>query len=171
MYASRDEIDEINRIQALASAPSADPYAARAETRQVSINIAPGCVKTPSTKPGTLMLVRLRSQATTVTINSNFNGAAIIPSRLAPPLCSGDRDNPSADKRQQKKIHDHHRASNRASERRRGRNGREQEQAERGRHHRRRALNPGDRRNCPRHAIKDSYGNQRFLRQAKDFYG
>src|ERR1700751_4734114 len=86
VQASRDAVDEIDRIQTIASASSADPYPVRAETRQVSIKIAPGCVKTPSTKPGTLMLVRLRSQATTGTINSNFNGAATIPSRLAPPL-------------------------------------------------------------------------------------
>src|SRR5579872_128889 len=82
-----DAVDEINRVQTIASAPRASPYAARAETRQVSIKIAPSCVKRPSTKPGTLMVVRLRSQATTVTINSNLRGAATIPSRFAPPLC------------------------------------------------------------------------------------
>ena len=60
------------------------------------------------------MLVRLRSQATTVTINSNFRGAATIPSRLAPPLWVATATNhrPTNEK---KKIQDNHRAADRAS--------------------------------------------------------
>src|ERR1700730_11131241 len=42
MHSFRDEIDEIYRIQTIASAPWPDRYAARAETRQVSTKIAPG---------------------------------------------------------------------------------------------------------------------------------